>query len=398
VAANDGDHARAAALLRAFEARPDPPDARLVRIQNDDAVARTAPLFEGLRADQTAIVLGQDGWMEEGSPEALMKAFERVVFRARPRGIVVFEGSAAALTCGRVADAFAIPLIHAGAGARDSGADARDPRRATDALAELLYTDDAEASRLLVAEGVPPERVHCVGNLLIDAMLFAVRDSVSSTVVRRWSPRVEPVVPAREAYALVAVEHRRNIGQRQALVEVLAILRQLARDIPLVWPMQPRLMSQLERYRLEGFLDAAGTAGICQLPPQPFVDQVGLVRNATCVVTDSWDLQDQATVLSVPCITIGAVPARPITVSLGSNRVAACDRGLAARLLWDCLFKGGKRGRVPDLWDGKTGARIAGSLDTWLLDRDFGRRESGNVPKCDVRHDPAGRDPSCMGM
>jgi len=378
VAASDGDHARVAALLRACEGRADPPDARLVRIQDDDAFARTAPLFEGLRVDRPAIVLGQDAGVEEGSSEALMKAFEPVVLRTRPRGVVVFEGSAAALACGRVADAFGIPLIHVGAGARDvnTSTDARDPRRQTDAMAELLYTSDAEASRTLAAEGVPPERVHCVGNLLIDAVQLAVRESVGSTVMRRWSPRVEPVFPGRDVYALVVVGHRRNVGQRQALVEVLAILSDLARDIALVWPIHSALMSQIERYRLDGFFNAAG---VCQLPPQPFVDQVALVRNATCVVTDSWDLQDQATALSVPCITIGVVPARAITVSLGSNRAAAGDRTLAARLLCDCLFNGGKRGRVPALWDGKTGARISSYLAAWLLARNAGRREGTGI-------------------
>jgi UDP-N-acetylglucosamine 2-epimerase len=367
VALDDGDHARAAALLRAFQSRPDPPNARLVRIRDDDSFARTAPLFEGLCPDRTVIVLGRQ-------PQA--SAFEQVLLRARPCGVVVFDGSSAALACGRSADRFGIPLIHCDAGAREGGPlkEARGTRAAIDALAELLYTADAEASRTLVAEGVPAERVHCVGNLLIDALQFAVREPVNATFGRRWSPKVEPVLPARGAYALVVIEHRRNIGQRQPLVEVLAILRELARHISLVWPIQPRLMSQIERYRAEDLLDVRG---VCRVPPQTFVDQVALLRNATCVVTDSWDLQDLATALSVPCVTIGVVPARPITVSVGSNRVAACDRALAARLLWDCLFKGGKRGRLPDLWDGKTGTRIAGHLAAGQLDRDSGERGIG---------------------
>jgi len=378
VAADDGDHARAAALQRAFEDHPDLQDPRLVRIQDDEAFARTASLFEGLSVDRTAIVLGRDGQAADGSSEALTRAFEQVLLRVRPRGVVLFEGSAVALACGRVAVRFGVPPIHCGAGAREGDAvtDARGTRRATDALADLLCTADAEASRTLVAEGVPAERVHCVGNLLIDALQFAVRESVGSTVARRLSPTVESAFPGRGAYALVIVEHRRNIGQRRPLVDVLAILRELARDVALVWPIQAGLMSQIERYRVEDLLDVRG---VCRLPPQTFVDQVALLRNATCVVTDSWDLQDLATALSVPCITIGAVPARPITVSLGSNRVAACDRSLAARLLWDCLFKGGKRGRLPDLWDGKTGERIAGHLAAWQSGSGFGRTRNPGI-------------------
>jgi len=120
--------------------------------------------------------------------------------------------SSAALACGRSADRFGIPLIHCDAGAREGGPlkEARGTRAAIDALAELLYTADAEASRTLVAEGVPAERVHCVGNLLIDALQFAVREPVNATFGRRWSPKVEPVLPARGAYALGYVDDLRD--------------------------------------------------------------------------------------------------------------------------------------------------------------------------------------------
>ena len=105
-----------------------------------------------------------------------------------------------------------------------------------------------------------------------------------------------------------------------------------------------------------------------------YVDYVALLRGATCVLTDSWNVQEEATALGVPCLTIGAYPERAITVSIGSNAVVGGSRTLATRALWECLFNGGKRGRVPDMWDGKTGARIAGYLSAWLQEKPPGRR------------------------
>jgi UDP-N-acetylglucosamine 2-epimerase len=367
VVADDGDHARAAALLRAFAERPDAPPVKLVRVHDDEAFARTAPLFEGIVGFGGAIVLGKGPEAHPQPAEALEDSFRSVVLRARPRAVAVFGGGTATFACGKVADESGVPLIHVGAGPRGDEGEAQTSllRRNTDALAELLYTVDAEASGALVADGVPPERVHCVGNLLVDAMRLALSEFTASTSVPVCPTSAGPVFAERGVYALVVVDHPRNIEQREALREVLGILRELARDISLLWPMQPRLLAQMDRYRLDGFVDAAG---ICQLPMQPFIDQVALVRNAACIVTDSWDLQDEATALSVPCITIGAVPGRAVTLSIGSNRLAGCNRVLATRLLWDCLFSGGRRGRVPELWDGKTGGRIAGYLCPWLRD------------------------------
>jgi UDP-N-acetylglucosamine 2-epimerase (non-hydrolysing) len=144
---------------------------------------------------------------------------------------------------------------------------------------------------------------------------------------------------------------------------VLATLRDVGRDIPLVWPMEASVLRQLRKHRLDGSIDVAG---ISRLAPQSYVDHIALLRGATCVLTDSWDVQEEATALAVPCITIGGVPARSVTMTIGSNSEAGRDRVRATRLVWECLFTGGKRGRVPELWDGNTGTRIARYLAAWL--------------------------------
>jgi len=139
--------------------------------------------------------------------------------------------------------------------------------------------------------------------------------------------------------------------------------RDVSRDVPLMWPVQEGVGACLKRYRLEGLLVGER---IVRLPPLPYPDYVALLRSATCVLTDSWNVQEEATELGVPCLTVGTFPGREITMTVGSNIAVGRNRNLATRTIWECIFNGGKRGRVPELWDGKSGARIAGYLSAWL--------------------------------
>lgn len=365
IAAGHSDHIKAAALMRAFAARSELPAAKLVRVHNNDALQLTRALFAGLDITKGLISLG----IAEGPPDTqvaeLGKVFEFVVDHVLPKAVIVFDGSEAALACATVAHAKDIPVVHVGAGLRLNEAVAADApaRQATDKLADLLYTTDALAGETLVQEGLPPERVHCVGNLLMDGVQVALRALVSSTLGRAGGGPAESIPQDRNGYALVVLNKPINIGDRQSMMDLLAILRDVSRDIPLVWPVQARAEAQLKKYRLEGFLTGER---VSRLSPQPYPDYVGLLRNATCVLTDSWNAQEEATALGVPCLTIGAYPERTITVSIGSNVAVGKNRTLATRAVWECIFNGGKRGRVPELWDGKTGSRIAGFLCAWL--------------------------------
>ena len=148
-----------------------------------------------------------------------------------------------------------------------------------------------------------------------------------------------------------------------SLQECLAVLRDVSRYLQLVWPMQPITEARLKHFKLYASL---AEDRIARLPPQPYADYVALLRAATCVLTDSWSVQEEATALSIPCITLGRHPERSITVSVGSNVPVGSNHAFAARVVWECIFNGGKRGRVPELWDGKTAGRIASYLRAWL--------------------------------
>ena len=365
VAAGHTDHVKAAALMRALAARAELPAAKLVRVHNNDALALSRALFSGLDVAKGLISLGIAEGLQETQTAELTKVFEFVVDHVLPKAVIVFDGSPVALACATVAHGKGVPVVHIGAGLRVSEAVTAGPstRKPTDDLADLLYTTDAQASETLAQEGMLPERVHCVGNLLMDAVQIALRPLVSSTLARVGTGPAEPFLIDRNGYALVVFNKPVNIGDRQSLMDLLSILRDVSRDIPLVWPVQARVEAQLKKFRLEGFLSGER---ISRLPPQPYPDYIGLLRKATCVLTDSWNAQEEATALGVPCLTVGAFPERAITVSIGSNVAVGKNRTSATRVVWECIFNGGKRGRVPELWDGKTGPRIAGYLWAWL--------------------------------
>ena len=123
-----------------------------------------------------------------------------------------------------------------------------------------------------------------------------------------------PPIADRHGFALVVINKALNIGERAQLIELLTVLRDISRDIPLVWPMHPRVEAQMRKYRLDNFI--AGDR-ISRLPAQAYPEYVGLMRSATCVLTDSWNAQEEATALGVPCLTVGSYPEHAITVSMG---------------------------------------------------------------------------------
>ena len=365
VVAGYSDHIKAAALMRAMALRPELPLAKLVRVHSNDALALSRSLFDGIDVGKGLISLG----IAEGPPQAqaaeLTKTFEFVVDHVLPRAVIVFDGSEAACACSIVAHAKNVPIVHIGAGLRIGEEFTTRPqtRRRTDDLADLLYTTDQLASQTLMAEGLPVERVHCAGSLLVDAIQIAIKLPVSSILGRSGVSSQRPVLNDRNGYALVVLGKAVNIADRASLMELLALLHHVSRDVPLVWPMHASTEAELKKHRLDAFIS---DDWMMRLPAQPYPEYIELLGASTCVLTDSWSAQEEATALGVPCLTIGTFPERAITVSSGSNVVVGRSKTLVTRVLWECIFNGGKRGRLPELWDGKTGARIAGYLSAWL--------------------------------
>jgi len=164
-------------------------------------------------------------------------------------------------------------------------------------------------------------------------------------------------------FGLVTLHRPSNVDQRDSLADALTILRELSRDLPLIWPLHPRTRASIDRFGLWSAVDERRTI---VLPPQGYLEMLGLIKDAKLVVTDSGGIQEETTALGVPCLTMRDNTERPITVEQGTNTLVGRNRTLILQCVAEVLSGGGKHGRVPELWDGQASERIAAHLIPWL--------------------------------
>jgi UDP-N-acetylglucosamine 2-epimerase (non-hydrolysing) len=164
-------------------------------------------------------------------------------------------------------------------------------------------------------------------------------------------------------FGLVTLHRQSNVDAPDTLAALLEALTAISRRLPLVWPMHPRTRASIERF---GLVESLRAPGLVCLPPQGYLEMVGLMNGATVVLTDSGGVQEETTALGVPCVTLRENTERPITVEQGTNTLIGRDFAALHGLVDAILAGGGKRGRLPELWDGRTAGRIAAHLAQWL--------------------------------
>jgi UDP-N-acetylglucosamine 2-epimerase (non-hydrolysing) len=309
--------------------------------------------FRELGLPAPDVNLGVGSGSQGAQTAALLKGLEETFLTARPAVTVVYGDVNSTLAGALAAAKLGIPVAHVEAGLRsfDDSMPEEINRRVTDQLSDLCFVTSPEAVTHLEREGVAPERIHFVGNPMIDTLLAAL-------------PRLDGAA-ARAAYGLparyaVATVHRpANVDAPDAARRLVGALTDLARQVPTVLPLHPRGRASLA---------AAGLASSDRLivvEPLGYLEFMALVRDATLVLTDSGGLQEETTVLGVPCLTIRPNTERPITISHGTNRLVAPEEVAAAvRAILAGSFTPPLE--PPPLWDGRAGERIARVLREWL--------------------------------
>ena len=302
----------------------------------------------------------------------IMRKFGELLQQDRPDMVLVTGDVNSTLACALVAAKERIPVAHVEAGLRsfDRTMPEEINRVLTDVVSDLLFTTEESANRNLSNEGVDPAKVFFVGNLMIDSLMRALERPRASSL--RSELGLSP-----HAYAVLTLHRPSNVDDKDQLTRTLDAIAQVAQLIPVVFPAHPRTARNIETAREAAGLgtvktwsggEIAGPA-LWMMPPASYLDFLDLIQHAAMVITDSGGVQEETTFLGVPCLTYRDNTERPVTVSMGTNKVVGCDPG---RLLDSALEVLGNRslGRSalvrPPLWDGQTAPRIVHILkETW---------------------------------
>ncbi len=275
----------------------------------------------------------------------VMVRFKSVVLERRPDLVLVYgdvnSTVAAALLCAKLG----VRVGHVEAGLRSFDRSMREEinRLVTDQLADLLFTPSEDGDRNLHREGIPREKIHLVGNVMIDTLV-------------RMLPACESHLPADvpSRFALVTLHRPSNVDDLDWLKGLLQSLEQISSDLTVLFPVHPRTRQRMNDIGLNG-----SSSGLRLMEPQPYLAFLALQQRAAVVITDSGGIQEETTFLRVPCLTVRENTERPITVEIGTNILVGRDPERIRKELEMILAGQTKRGQVPPLWDGHAAERIA---------------------------------------
>lgn len=332
------------AALDALGARP-----TLVHTGQHYDAALSEIFFEQLGLPEPNRNLGVGSGSHARQTAALMTALEDLFEEENPDRVVVYGDINSTLAASVVAAKLHIPVAHVEAGLRsfDRAMPEEINRVVTDALSSIHFTTSPEAADLLAKEGIPRDGVHFVGNPMIDT-LVRFRDTLDIDAAKA---RFE--LPAR--YAVGTLHRPSNVDHPSAARNIVEGLARVAAELPVLLPLHPRGRSTLADQGLLAVPDLIVT------DPVGYLEFMALMAGSAIVLTDSGGIQEETTVLGIPCLTLRDNTERPITVSMGTNELVGNDP--------DRIFSAAKRflaepplGRIPPLWDGHAGERIAAIL------------------------------------
>ncbi len=355
-----------APILRALAEHQPPIQALLVHTGQHYDAAMSDQLFADLRLPRPDINLEVGSASHAVQTAEVMKRFEPAMDEHQPSCVLVVGDVNSTLACTLVSVKKGVPVVHVEAGLRSY--DRKMPeeinRVLTDQVADRLYTTERSATANLVREGIAEARVCFAGNVMIDSLLSNRAQARPVADTLRAAGMDPALVQGAQGWGVVTLHRPSNVDDAATLGPLLGVLREVARQLPLVFALHPRTRANIERFGLGGLIDPAR---MLMLPPQGYLEMLGLMAGARLVLTDSGGLQEETTALGVPCLTLRENTERPITVEQGTNTMVGRDVQAIRAGVAEILAGHGKQGRVPELWDGRAAQRIAADLYGWLL-------------------------------
>lgn len=319
--------------------------------------------FKDLEIPNPDIFLGVGSGSHAEQTGKVMTELEKVIQAERPEVVVVVGDVNSTMAAAITAAKLCVPVAHVEAGLRsfDRSMPEEINRVVTDAVSDLLFISEASGLENLDREGVAKEKLFFVGNVMIDSLLKNIEQARNRRTWERFG-----VFPRR--YALLTLHRPSNVDSQNALEEILSGIIEISRLLPVVFPVHPRTRNKImefgkkDVFENEGDTGTGRTRGIILSDPLSYLEFLSLESEAKIVLTDSGGIQEETTVLGIPCLTIRENTERPVTVTVGTNVLVG---GSGKRIVQetDRVMRGEfKRGSIPELWDGKAAERIVSVL------------------------------------
>jgi len=310
--------------------------------------------FEDLDLPEPNYFLGVGSGTHAEQTGKIMIEFERVIQDERPDLVVVFGDINSTLACSMTAKKLSIPVAHVEAGLRsfDMTMPEEINRKVTDAISDMLFTPSKDGDENLIQEGVERNKIHFVGNIMIDSLISILKgidQSYEDKVFRKFGLQ-------RNHFVLVTLHRPSNVDEENNLRKITNFLNTLSQKITVIFPIHPRTKKNINGFGTHLVLNR----GLRVTEPLRYREFITLEKYPKFVLTDSGGIQEETTYLNIPCLTLRPNTERPITVTEGTNELVAIEN-LEEKI--ELIFSGDwKQGKIPELWDGKTAQRIVDIL------------------------------------
>lgn len=368
-----------APILREMRKYPEKFDPLLVHTGQHYDYEMSKVFFKDLELLEPDIYLGVGSGNHAEQTGKVMIEFEKVLFKEKPDLVIVVGDVNSTLAAALAAVKLHIPVAHVEAGLRSFDREMPEEinRLLTDAISDYLFTPSPDADENLKKEGIPEDKIFLVGDVMVDSLLYNKERAKKSNILAKLClmknlrtshrralipDRLSPIIN----YALLTLHRPSNVDDKKSLLKILKALGEISQKIPIIFPAHPRTKRHIKRFRLENYFNYTPVfpidSGINCIDPLGYLDFLNLEMHAKFVMTDSGGIQEETTVLNVPCLTLRSTTERPITITQGTNLLVWNDTERIVKEAFEILDSKRKKRKSPELWDGRASERIVDIL------------------------------------
>ncbi|KMP10767.1 UDP-N-acetylglucosamine 2-epimerase [Candidatus Nitromaritima sp. SCGC AAA799-A02] len=316
--------------------------------------------FDQLKIPKPDFDLGVGSESNANQIGEIIKRVDPVLEQEKPDAVLVVGDVNSTMACALAASYREIPVFHVEAGLRsfDRSMPEEINRIVTDSLSDLLFVTEKSGLENLAREGIDSKKVHFVGNVMVDTLLR------HKETAEQTSRALDTLKLEKRQYVVLTLHRPSNVDQPGILESVLQGVLELSKQIPVVFPIHPRTRKKISEFGLDLLLEP-----LILVEPQPYLDMVNLMSHARMLLTDSGGIQEETTILQVPCLTLRENTERPVTLERGTNTLVGTGNGAILSAAEKILTTEGKKASRPELWDGAAAQRILKILNDWIPPR-----------------------------